>query len=508
MPGVVAFRLTRGLGHALALVCVLSSTALPGAAQPGREVSPPTLNEFGEEEEADLREQLTERQDETRRRDPLTVEVFGRPLTLSGQISLEVEAHRREILGAGADPGASVRPAVEVEAEAFYPLAEDVYVFAQALVGWERFVVAPSGLRQVESSFAERGEMWLNFRNLFGEKLHLEIGRLDFDDDRTFWWDEDLDAVRIEYDGDPVSVELAFAREIAPRSTLEDGVSPDSERVMRTIAEVSWDWSDAHAIDLLALHQSDRSKSHVVGEIVRDPRIDELDASLTWLGLRAAGFWGDVGRGHVVYWLDLARVRGRESAEAFEPVSKRRSVVVERTVRRIRGWAVDGGLTWHVRAPLDPRLTLAWAIGSGGSARDGRIDRSFRQTGLHANEAGFGGWERFPRYGIALAPELSNLRVVSFGVGISLLEKSSLDLMLHDYHMPDPGVGLRDARVDLELDGSRRHVGSAVDLVLAVEEWDAVAVHLGAGAFRGGRALASGVERWGYGGFLNVSFGF
>ena len=84
---------------------------------------PPAIAEdesrASEPEVQTLRERLTEREDETRLEDPLTIELFGRPLVLSGQyeIALETLSHR----ALGERPGRSSELLLdqEIELEAF-----------------------------------------------------------------------------------------------------------------------------------------------------------------------------------------------------------------------------------------------------------------------------------------------------------------------------------------------------------------------------------------------------
>lgn len=181
--------------------------------------------------------------------------------------------------------------------------------------------------------------------------------------------------------------------------------------------------------------------------------------------------------------------------------------MTERTRRSVRGWAVDAGATWVLPWALEPRLTVAFAQGSGDGDPGRGADESFRQTGVEGNEVAFGGVERFARYGEILEPELSNLRVATLGLGIPLLRRSSLDLVLHDYRLVERADSLRDARLDLELAGSR-HVGSGADLVLALEEWDRFQMTAIASAFRAGETVAERRERWTYGGFLSLRLAF
>ncbi len=482
-------------------VCLWSDAALGQAV-------PPILDEFGDEEKPQsLRERLTEREDEIRLENPTQIDVLGRPLTLSGQYELSLDFARRSVLGSQSGDSRALLLGQEIEAEIFYPLGNDTFLFLQGRAAMDRFLHAPDGTDQVEDYFLERGEMWLFFKDLLEGRLHVEIGRLDYEDDRTFWFDQELDSIRVELEGDDVDVALAFGREVTPERTGFDDIEPGQDGVLRWIGEVGWEWIDEHALELYLIRQSDHSYSEPIGKTVSIDRQDESDATLTWIGPRALGAWESPERGALGYWLDGGYVWGRETQFDYEDISARRATVVDRARRDVRGWAVDAGLTWAMPHAHEPRLTLGVAVGSGDDSPDSDTDRAFRQTGIQGNESGFGGVERFHHYGVLLAPELSNLRVLTLGVGMSLFTASSLDLIFHDYHLLARADELFDSALELELSGRRKHVGSELDLVLAVEEWARVQFEMRGAIFRAGAAVDSPHD-WSFGGFATLRVAF
>ncbi|MGH8627970.1 MAG: alginate export family protein [Gammaproteobacteria bacterium] len=147
-------------------------------------------------------------------------------------------------------------------------------------------------------------------------------------------------------------------------------------------------------------------------------------------------------------------------------------------------------------------------LGSGDPTPKAGSDRSFRQTGLQANEAGFGGVHRYTHYGILLAPELSNLGILTLGGGVSLLRSSSLDLVYHHYRLVEPATSLRDTRLELTLTGEDRDLGNEIDIVLALEEWERFELEFSAAAFRSGRAFGEEHGTWSYGGFFALRIAF
>jgi hypothetical protein len=483
---------------ALPLLCLWLS---PAAAQ----------DEAPESEPADLRERLTEREDETRLEDPFSIEVMGRPLFLSGQLELALDTLDQPNGEASAAEVSRRLFEPEFEGELFYAFSPKLSLFAQLRLAMEHDLDSDYP-EAVSTTFVERGEMWLSWLDVGGSGLNLEFGRLDFEDDRLWWWDTDLDAVRLSREGESYELALSLARELAPDRSDEDEIAPEHEGVRRLLFEASWDWHEHHSLEAFALRHRDHSQPAAAAADEDDAAEFDGNPILTWIGLRAAGAWESSDRGLFGYWFDLGSVSGHEqlpdATEAEEPEAPEEPDVEASTSRRVRGWAFDLGATWALPLAMEPRLSLGYARGSGDSDPDNGVERAYRQTGLHGNEIGFGGVQRFNRYGRALDPELSNLGVATAGVGISLLQSSSLDLLHHRYRLVEAADSLRDDRLELELDGVDRDLGYGFDLVLALEEWRRFELELSASAFKPGGAVAGEQRDWIWAGYLAFRVAF
>lgn len=477
-------------------------------------VDPAGVSVEEDEDEADsLQERLTEREDKRRPLTPRTIDVFGRPLTVGGEFELALEYRRDRDATVAALDRATL--AGELEIEAFYSFGPWLSLFAQGRLGGQDDLFDAgvemrdrSGVESGSGHYFERGEMWLYSEDIAGSGIDLDLGRLHFEDDRRWWWDEELDAVRAAREFGDLEVVLAAADERGPDRSGLDWVDPEHDRVRRYIAEASLDWRPNHALQLFALRHDDRSRVEVPGQRVRSLSEDDSDARLTWLGARLIGGF-ELGRGGVLgYWLDWAQVQGSERLVEYEAVDARSSEVVDVETQAVRGRAYDVGVNWLLPFAVEPRLFAGFASGTGDGDPDDGIDHGFRQTGLQANEAGFGGVERFARYGYLLDPELSNLRIATVGAGLSLWRSSSLDVVFHDYRLQRPAEELRDARVELALEGTRRDLGQGLDLVLAVEEWERYEFGFIASVFQAGRAVSAGQRGRHYGALLVFRIAF
>jgi len=470
------------------------------------------------EEESDIREQLTEREDENRVEDPWTVTLFGNPLAVSGEYEILLEG-TDPVLEGDTDPIASSDAPLEddrllleqeLEGELFYTLGEPLSFFAQARLRWDRDLLSetPNG---ADDWYLERGEMWIFAADLFGSGIDLDVGRLEFEDDRRWWWDEELDAVRLEWEGGPeeaFGAELAFGSDLGRTRSDLSRLDPDEEDRLRVIGSLSWDTGGNHGIELFALYEHDRSGHEPIGGSVRPSREDEADARLFWIGPRVLGAFVSESRWILGYWVDGGWVQGDETIVEFGDADDGGRLPVEGVARRdVSGWALDVGLLAIAAVPLEPRVTLTYAIGSGDDG-EGRHDHAYRQSGLQANETSFGGVRRFPHYGRLLDPELSNLTVATAGAGISLFDASTLDLVYHYYRLLERADELRDSNIETVFDGRHREVGHELDVQLSIEEGDRFEIELSGSVFRAGAAFGSRSGDWAFGGLaaLRVAF--
>jgi hypothetical protein len=460
----------------------------------------------GAEEDAGLRKHLTEREDKRRPREPWRIDVAGRPLTLGGEYATELGYLYQRGVAAPARPD-RLALGNQLELEAFYSFGPPLSLFVQFAAVWEEDLIE-SPAADVSTVFFERGEMWLHSDDIAGTHVNFEVGRLDFEDERRWWWDDELDAVRVEYEREHYEISLALGQELGSERSDLDEIEPDAEGITRVLGEASWDWSENHGIELFFLYGNDHSKAETRGDLVRVGREDESDGRLTWLGARAMGAIERARFGIFGYWLDTGWVHGRERLLEFEYGEHGQSVALETDEHDVSGWAVDAGVSWGLPLRFEPRVFAGFAFGSGDPEGSGGTDHSYQQTDLQSNEAAFGGVQRFRHYGVLLDPELSNLAIVTIGGGLSLFQSSSLDLVYHHYRLDRRAGSMRQARIETPLTGVNRTLGDEIDLVVAIEEWERLEFDVAAAAFRAGRAFGQQDGAWSFGAFLGVRVGF
>ncbi len=280
-----------------------------------------------------------------------------------------------------------------------------------------------------------------------GGEISLQIGRQRFDDERQWLYDEQLDGLRVFYD---------YAR-------WHSAVSITRERNKEVLRHKNKKETDNYMIS--TRYSLD---NHVLGGyILKREQRKEGDERPLFVGLRAGGKIAD----HWQYWLELARVEGRDGS------------------RDIRGWGGDVGAIYTFDHAVKPMLILGYAFGTGDTGADNDVNRAFRQTGLQDNEQNFDGTMDFRYHGVLLEPELSNMNVFTVGAGIRPNKRFSSYLLYHTYHQDKARDDLRDTNLDTDPNGTHRDLGSEVDWVMGADLTDSLEMELVLGYFMPGAAF-------------------
>lgn len=269
----------------------------------------------------------------------------------------------------------------------------------------------------------------------FTDPFEFTVGRRNFEDDRHWLYDTSLDGMVVLLKQNKIRAELSAGRE-------------------------SW-----YDLDLLTREKKSRNNTYMLYAnyrgiediklagytIFRDDR-DGLEGQPLWFGLHSQGLVSD----NFSYWTELSLLLGEDELS-----------------RDFSAYGVDLGGTYRFTdLPFNPNVTVGFAFGSGDGNPNSGTSNEFRQTGLQSNEAKFAGVSEFKVYGEALDPELSNLKILTAGLGFRPTYSVSVDFVYHHYWLDEFADELRNSAITAQMnqDTTQRSkdVGSAFDVVLGV----------------------------------------
>lgn len=297
----------------------------------------------------------------------------------------------------------------------------------------EKIVTLPNGQTQLAPrryNSLPIDQAWVTFKDL--GPIDLTFGRRNYEDDRHWLYDTSLDTALVKMKQGLFQAELSYSRK--DRLDLDLLAPVQKTRNDTYMAYLSYRGIEDIRVAGYTIYREDQAGR---------------EGQPLHLGLRASGMPSD----RFNFWSELALLRGKDE-----------------TNKNFKAFAVDIGGTYRFpHLPYAPNVTLGYANGSGdGNPTDSR-NREFRQTGLHSNEARLGGISKLKYYGEALDPDLSNLQILTVGVGFRPAPNMSVDLVYHRYKLNNLASDLRNAALTAEMnqDSSRpsKHVGDALDVV-------------------------------------------
>jgi len=474
---------------------------------------------------------LIKRPDRERPKKQLIVPLFGRPLMLGGRYTLlpryegsklldfdyldldnkdiDLDGDFDEIEDAvrGLSPRDDQwRINQGLQTDLFYAYSDQASVYLEMKFFW-RNLISSDTVATGDDWLVERGEMWFYLGDLFDSPFGLQVGRQRYFDSREWWWDQDLDSIRFRFDLEKVHAEIAVAHELFPVVLNRGGIEPEDDDLVHILASASWAWARGQELGLFALHTEDYSSQQPVDpQCVADlpPGLppggeafflsgcvayeDDSDADLTWLGVSAEGRLKIPKYGRINYWFEAAWVFGNETYTDYTGETGARKVSAIDT-HNVSGVGFDIGGTWILPVETSPSVTFGYARGSGDPGMTELHDTGFRQTGFQDNSDRFRGVASFRYYGELLDPELSNLSIVTTGLGFRFLKKSSIDFLYHRYRQAHAAPFMRD--IDFKRDplGLSPDIGQEWDMILGIEDWNPFEFKIVASIFRPGDAF-------------------
>lgn len=457
---------------------------------------------------------LVGRPDDRRPKDQFKTNIFGRPLTIGGEYEI-VPRFRGDFALDDTKEDDEFNLKQNFELEMFYPATRHISFFVEGKLFWEQDLYTEDDDNTSEVGLS-RGETWMFIDRLFGSRFGFQVGRQNIVESRKWWWNEDLDAIRLHYDDFNWHFEVAVAEEFLGGTSTnlggtideDNGIDPEEEDVLRILTRGVWQYKRRHRIELFFFGQNDDSSTEQVGQKISDDEEDESDADLWWAGLRLTGKVKDSNAGRFEYWLDGAYVAGEESLLDFSSVGGGVSNVDSRLESDVRGWGVDAGISWTLPYSWNPTLTFGYAFGSGDSNAGDGTDENFRQTGLHSNKMHFNGVDSFLYYGELFRPELSNLHISTLALGIPFWKNSSIEFLYHDYWQVKAADSLRNTKIKASPNGIDKHIGQEWDVVIGLEEWKHVEVEMVGAVFRAGSAFGSLSGETAYTGIFKFNYNF
>lgn len=299
----------------------------------------------------------------------------------------------------------------------------------------EKIIILPSG----EMQFAPRRRTSLLVDQAFVTiggfiaPFEFNAGRRNYEDERHWLYDTSMDIASISLKTGHIRAEAFAGREVLVDLDLLNKQAKDR-------------------INTYTLYVDYRGIEDILFAgytVFRDDQARKEGRPLL-LGVSAQGMPSE----KFSFWTQIASLRGSDELK-----------------RKFSAYAFDVGGTYRfMRLPFRPNVTLGYAFATGDVNPNDNRNTEFRQTGLQSNEARFAGVPKFKYYGETLDPELSNVGILTAGLGFLPAPYVSIDLVYHRYRLDGIADSIRNSELtalmnqdDMQLS---KDMGSAFDVVL------------------------------------------
>ena len=364
-----------------------------------------------------------------------------------------------------------------------YPVIDQFFVFFGGDLFKQSETVKTANSRSRESGFdpvdTGIGYVWGD-----DVEYQLEIGRIEYSDERRWWWDESLDTLRLQFGLEDIEFMLAAGSQQGRERSSDNFIDPEEKGIDRLLANIHWNLPGDQRLIFYFLSHEDESASYALGDSIAENLADESDADQRWLGLAYQGELEQDSVGDIAWRVGYARVSGDEIIYGFSGP----------TVNAVDRFDIDASayeilLEWKPEWVDDVKFIFSHAVGSGDTnLSDSRVD-SFRQSGLHSNEADY------LYYGELYQPELSNIQINSLGISLETIDNLDIALLMHNYQQDELDTSMRDVAIDLDTNGLNRDLGSEIDLIAAYEVLDGLELEFIAAVFEAGDAYGANSGR-------------
>jgi alginate production protein len=369
-------------------------------------------------------------------------------LTLGGEIELEWTRKDNNDLD---DSKAADRTDYDLSArlEMVWAPSEDFFALVNARMTqrW-RHDEDDGDSHQDDLTLSEAFGYW---RDALGLGWDLQLGRQDFDEQREWLYDENLDAVRLIHSAPAWRLELSAATKL----------SEGSER-------------DENSTDLIAYLSNNSRCKHAAVYVIDRRDQDDSGEHFMHFGGRLLGEWLPQNQS----WMEACGLIGESGGEDLGAIG------------------FDLGSTWMPEADWAPALTAGWAWGSGDQEPNSGNNGTFRQTGFNDNNDKWSGVTSFRYYGELVEPELANLSLLTLGIGKRLTQNNSLDFIWHRYDQVEPAAQLINTNLRDQPDGIHTYLGWETDLVFGSRAFQNTLIECVLGYFEPGAAFPDGDPAW------------
>ncbi len=301
------------------------------------------------------------------------------------------------------------------------------------------------------NAYIELKRLSLEVPIVFNTPLSAKIGRMSVRDKRTWWYDNQLDMLKLFYNTTLFSWDLSAGGRLSDEHANAGDQRVSSKGSKYLIAHLDYHYYYNHHFESFATYEDNGQDKNEIENM-------NIYSKLSWLGFRALGEFNK--KFH--YWVDMAYVNGKTQSLQYE--SDDNNIPTPAGIKDIAvsGFGFDTG---GIYKSDYFGFGFGYAYGSGDS-NDKSSQNIFLQPNISNNKTTMIGTTRYRYYGEMLDPQLSNINIISLYAGLHLYDNLWLEGNYHKYTQQVASSQLRASNLPIQTNGTNKDIGQEVDFIL------------------------------------------
>ena len=333
------------------------------------------------------------------------------------------------------------------------------------------------------NAYLELKRLSVEIPSVFNTSLSTKIGRMTFRDKQTWWYDNELDALKLFHKETLLSWDLSFAGRLSDERANAGDQRVSLEGSKYYIGHLDYHYYYQHHFEAFAMYEDNGQDKNTTGDVIDFENRVVAYRKLSWLGARVYGEFSK----RYSYWGNVAYVDGDTQNLGFTTNSSGLPEVTSINNISVSGIGLDFGFLY--KAP-GYGLGFSYAYGQGDNGKGSSQDL-FLQPRTSNNKGYMFGATRYRYYGEMLDPQLSNIQILSLYAGIAIYGNVHLEFNYHKYAQNTASTQLRSSNLFIQPNGLDTDIGQGFDVILGGKFENGQEVQLVISGFYGGDAFSN-----------------
>ena len=274
------------------------------------------------------------------------------------------------------------------------------------------------------NTYLEIKRLSLETQNILDTSISAKIGRMTFKDKRTWWYDNELDVLKLFHNETILSWDFSAGGRISDERATASENRVGLKDYIYVIAHLDYQYYYKHHFETFSMYENNNKQT-----------------KLAWLGFSLNGDLSN----EVRYWSNLAYVKGK----------------IQISNDSIQGLGLDLGSIYKTN---NYGFGFSYAYGQGSNANGSK--KLFLQPAISNYKDYMIGNTRYRYYGELLDPQLSNMQIISLYGGFKIYTKTWLEVNLHKYMQNKASQEFRSSSLITKTNAVSKDIGQEIDFIL------------------------------------------